>query len=123
MKRIHWSILSLGLGLVVLGDSSLRAQGVESGVGQAAKKVGAAVEGLNKALSSGGGEGISSAGETVFNAAGGFGKAFDDASVVRSEPEQKPKGTARDKLAAACWEVCVKFGPLNICYAWETRCK
>lgn len=92
-----------------------------------AQKIAEAFDRMKSSLSSGGGEGISGAGDGLFSALGDFGRdGGDGAPVVRAPMSKAPrkatlanyKGPEKD-----CWEVCVSWGPLHVCYTWETRCR
>jgi len=119
MKRIK--LAAAIFGMLATGSATARAQSAEQ-----TQKMNAAMERMRSAMSNGGSEGVASAGDGVFmNLADLARPAADDASVVRSAPStrSKPKAVLANYKPATCWEVCVSFGPLNVCYTWETRCR
>lgn len=92
-----------------------------------AQKMAEAFDRMKSSMSNGGSEGIAGAGDGLFTAMGGFARdGGDNSSAVRAPMSKAPrkatlanyKGPERD-----CWEVCVSWGPLHVCYTWETRCR
>jgi hypothetical protein len=61
----------------------------------------------------------------VFMTLGDFSRSSgDDTSAVRAPMSKSPrKAVLANYKAPACWEVCVSWGPLHVCYTWETRCR
>lgn len=90
-----------------------------------AQKMAAAFDRMKSSLSNGGSEGISGAGDGLFSALGDFGRdGGDNSSAVRVPMSKAPrKATLANYKAPDCWEVCVSWGPLHVCYTWETRCR
>lgn len=122
MKRIKLSAAICGMLMMFAGAAH-----AQTSTGKADKQaqMDQAMERLKSSMSKGGSEGVASAGDGVFMNLADFSRpAADDASVVRSGPAPK---TARKSglinAAADCWEVCISWGPLHVCYTWETRCR
>ena len=90
-----------------------------------AQKMTEAFDRLKSSMSNGGSEGVSGAGDGLFSALGGFGRDNgDNTSAVRVPMSKSPrKATLANYKAPTCWEVCVSWGPLHVCYTWETRCR
>lgn len=89
-----------------------------------AQKMTEAFDRLKSAMSNGGSEGISGGGDGLFSALGGFSHdGGDNTSAVRAPMSKSPRKSGLVKVAADCWEVCVSWGRLNVCYTWETRCR
>lgn len=90
-----------------------------------AQKMTEAFDRLKNTMSNGGSEGISGAGDGLFSALGDFGRdGGDNASAVRAPMSKSPrKATLANYKPPVCWEVCVSWGPLHVCYTWETRCR
>lgn len=125
MKRIK----SGAVIFIMLAMCSTRAYAQSAGINPAGKadgqaqKMNEAFERLKDSMSMGGNEGVSSAGDGVFSSLGGFGEASVD-NAVRAPMSKVPRKSGLIKAAeATCWEVCVRIGPLNVCYAWEKRCQ
>ncbi len=114
--------------MLVIGSTAAYAQTSEPNSPRKAdgqtQKVTEAFERLKSTLSNGGSEGAACAGDGVFTSLGDFTRpAGDDASAVRAPMSKSPRKTSLVKAAADCWEVCVSWGPLHVCYTWETRCR
>lgn len=91
-----------------------------------AERMAEAMERLKDTMSKGGSESVAGAGDGVFTTLADFSRgAGDDAMAVRSAPMSKmPRKSGLIKAAADdCWEVCVSWGPLHVCYTWEKRCR
>lgn len=92
-----------------------------------AQKMAAAFDRMKSSLSNGGSEGISGAGGGLFSALGDFARGGDDdASAVRAPMSKAPRKATLANYKPEpkdCWEVCVSWGPLHVCYTWETRCR
>lgn len=90
-----------------------------------AQKMTEAFDRLKSTMSNGGTEGISGAGDGLFSALGDFGRdGGDNTSAVRAPMSKSPrKATLANYKAPDCWEVCVSWGPLHVCYTWEKRCR
>lgn len=91
--------------------------------GAQTQKMNEACDRLKDSLSKGGSEGVSGAGDGVFSSLGGFGEASGQDSAVRAPMSKAPRKSGLVKASGTCWEVCVSFGPRNVCHAWETRCR
>ena len=89
------------------------------------QKMTEAFERLKSTLSNGGSEGAACAGDGVFTSLGEIGRPTgEDTSAVRAPMSKSPrKATLANYKAPDCWEVCVSWGPLHVCYTWETRCR
>lgn len=117
------------ISLLVLGPAAARAQVLDGKAAKAdsrTKKIEAAFQRLDDSMSKGGTESVAGAGDALFAALGDFGcPAAVDAVAVRSEPRTKSKAHATlvNSQAPDCWEVCVSWGPLHVCYTWEKRCR
>ena len=128
MKRIK--VVAAIFSMLVMFSAAAHAQ-VSAGKAPAktekqTQKMDEAFERLKSTLSKGGNEGVARAGDGVFTSLADFGRpAGEDTSVVRSEPptRSKSKVTLANYKAPDCWEVCVSWGPLHVCYTWETRCR
>lgn len=122
MKRIKSSATIICLLALCAGAAHAQAP---KGKTDKQAQMDAAMERLKSSMSKGGSEGVANAGDGVFMNLADFARpAGDDASVVRSGPA--PKSSRKSGLinaAADCWEVCVSWGPLHVCYTWETRCR
>lgn len=108
------------LGLLLTGSSAFAKTPEAKQAKQAAaasEKLNAVLDGLNGTLSSGSSEAASNAGVDAFSALGAFNAA--------PRSEAVPAGPATFAAAAEkdCWEVCVSWGPLHVCYTWEQRCR
>lgn len=126
MKRI--TLAAAVISMLALGAATARAQAPAGKTPAQAQKMEEAMDRLKSAMSKGGSESAASAGDAVFTTLADFGRpAADDASVVRSEPARssRPKAVLTNYKPPErdCWEVCVSWGPLHVCYTWETRCR
>jgi len=90
-----------------------------------AQKMTEALDRLKSSMSNGGSEGISGAGDGLFSALGDFGRdGGDNVSAVRVPMSKSPrKATLANYKPPQCWEICVSWGPLNVCYTWQTLCR
>lgn len=130
MKRIKsvamiFSVLVLCSTMAYSQSAEVKPAGKADGQAQ---KMAEAFDRMKSSMSSGGSEGISGAGDGLFSALGGFGRdgrdGGDNTSAVRAPMSKAPrKATLANYKAADCWEVCVSWGPLHVCYTWETRCR
>jgi len=123
MKRTEFSATIICLLALCAGAAHAQASNVKA---DKQAQMDQAMERLKSSMSKGGSEGVASAGDGLFSALGDFSRpAGDDASVVRSEPikSSRPKAVLANYKAPDCWEVCVSWGPLHVCYTWETRCR
>ena len=89
------------------------------------QKMTEAFDRLKSTLSNGGSEGAACAGDGVFTSLGDFTRPTgDDTSAVRAPvSKSSQKVVLANYKAPDCWEVCVSWGPLHVCYTWETRCR
>jgi hypothetical protein len=112
---------------VFAGNALYKAESKAAGkTDKQSQKMDEALEKLRSSMSKGGTEGVSGAGGSLFTALGDFGRpAGGDTSAVRSEPQtrSRPKAVLANYKPAPCWEVCVSWGPYNVCYTWEKRCQ
>jgi len=122
MKRIK--LVAAIFGMLVMGSATAHAQVFAGKAEGRAQKMDEAFDRLKDTLSKGGSEGVSGAADGVFSSLGDFG-GTSEAPAVRSEPRTQSKAKAHlaNYKAPDCWEVCVSWGPLHVCYTWETRCR
>lgn len=129
MKRIK--SIAMIVSMLVLCSTMAYSQSAEAKpAGKAdaqAQKMAEAFDRMKSSMSNGGSEGISGAGDGLFSALGGFGRGGgDDASAVRAPMSKAPRKATLANYkpdTKDCWEVCVSWGPLHVCYTWETRCR
>ncbi len=124
MKQIE--LVATIIGMLALSAASAHAQTPAGKPPTPTQKMEEAMDRLKDSMSKGGSEGVAGAGDAVFMNLGDFSRASgDDTSAVRSEPRtrSRSKATLANYKAPDCWEVCVSWGPLHVCYTWETRCR
>lgn len=122
MNQIKLIAAVFGMLMALSAGAQAQPQGK---AGEQTQKMNEAFERLKDSMSKGGTEGVSCAGDGVFSSLGGFGEASGQDNAVRAPMSSKaPRKSGLVKAAAAdCWEVCVSWGPLHVCYTWETRCR
>lgn len=121
MKQIKLVAAVFGMLLAFSGGAQAQPQ---SKGGEQTRKMNEAFERLKESMSKGGNEGVSSAGDGVFSSLGGFGEASGQDYAVRAPMSKAPRKPGLIKAAeATCWEVCVSWGSLHVCYTWEKRCQ
>jgi len=121
MKQVK--LVAMIFSMLAVGVSTARAQVAAGPTPAQTQKMEEALERLKGSMSNGGSESVSGAADGVFMNLAGFGG--EEAPAVRSEPQQRSKAKARlaNYKPGDCWEVCVSWGPLHVCYTWETRCR
>lgn len=122
MKQIK--LLAAVFGMLMAFSGGAHAQ-TQSKTGEQTQKMNEAFERLKDSMSKGGTEGVSCAGDGVFSSLGDFSQPSGQDNTVRAPMASKaPRMPGLVKAAAKnCWEVCVSWGPLHVCYTWETRCR
>lgn len=127
MKRIKssamiFSLLAMCSTLAYSQSAEVKPAGKMDGQAQ---KMTEAFDRLKSTMSNGGSEGVSGAGDGLFSALGDFGRdGGDNTSAVRAPMSKAPRrATLANYKAPDCWEVCVSWGPLHVCYTWEKRCR
>lgn len=123
MKQLKLIAALVGILAAFSGSAHAQAQTKASKSAEQSQKMDEAFARLKDSLSKGGSESVAGAGESIFSGMEGFGSSTNEgAPAVSAAPMSKAPRQA-GLVKVACWEVCVKFGPLNVCYAWETKCK
>ncbi|MDO8756509.1 MAG: hypothetical protein Q7J64_00730 [Elusimicrobiota bacterium] len=121
MKQIK--LLAAVFGMLLAFSVGAHAQ-TQSKAAEQTQKMNEAFERLKDSMSKGGTEGVSCAGDGVFSSLGDLGQGSGQDNAVRAPMSKSPRKSGLIKAAGAdCWEVCVSWGPLHVCYTWETRCR
>lgn len=121
MKQVKIVAAVFGMLMALSGGAHAQPQ---RKTGEQTQKMNEAFERLKDSMSKGGNEGVSSAGDGVFSSLGAFGDASVQDNAVRAPMSKAPRKSGLVKAAEEnCWEVCISWGPLHVCYTWEKRCR
>lgn len=122
MKQIK--LIAAVFGMLTAFSAGAQAQTPNKAAEQT-QKMNEAFERLKDSMAKGGTEGVSCAGDGVFSSLGDFSQASGQDNAVRAPMSKAaPRNSGLIKASGKdCWEVCVSWGPLHVCYTWETRCR
>ena len=132
MKQMK--LIAAVFGLLLMGNSAVRAKDYPASMNQSAKNMAAAMDSMSQTITNGGSEVISGASDGILAKAANFGRGDDEASVVLAGVDASAAhpmsllaaSDAKSVSAQAdhtCWTVCVQWDKLHVCVTWHQVCR